>query len=227
MLTDDTEYIWNYYFYQDGNVELEIRLTGILQVYAQDKDEPNVFGTTVAPGINAHYHQHLFSIRVDPMVDGLYNTVVETDVLTLPDAPTGSETNHAGNAFITRDIPIATQGQGARDVSYETDRRWTITNPKKVHPSSKKNVGYTVGVKGAAVKLMTQQDSVVATRATFAKKPLWIVKDVEGPLGGRMWPSGKYVPQTTSEPKDSLHYWIRGEEALAEEDLVVFVTMGK
>lgn len=196
-------------------------------MYTAEKDEPNVFGTTVAPGINAHYHQHLFSIRIDSMIDGLYNTVVETDVLPLPNAPTGSPANHRGNAFITRNLTISKQSDGAREVSYQTDRRWTIVNPKKTHPSSNRNVGYTIGVKAAATQLMTQEDGIVGVRATFAKKPLWVVKDVEGPLGGRMWPSGKYVPQTTSEPQDSLAYWVYGDGNIAEEDLVVFVTMGR
>ncbi|EMD34277.1 hypothetical protein CERSUDRAFT_117158 [Gelatoporia subvermispora B] len=219
------EYIWNYYFYQDGNVELEIRLTGILQVYAAAQDEPNVFGTTIAPGINAHYHQHLFSIRVDPMVDGLHNTVIETDILPLP-APTGSAANYAGNAFITRERPIATASEGARDASYETDRRWTVVNPKRRHSASGKFVGYTLGVRGATVPLMVHADGPVGRRATFAKKPLWVVKEREGPKGGRMWPSGKYVPQTREEPEDSVGKWAQGDESLVEEDLLVYITAG-
>ncbi len=61
-----SEYIWNFMFYQDGTIEFEIRLTGILQVYVSNPSEPSPFGTLVAPQVNAHYHQHLFSLRVDP-----------------------------------------------------------------------------------------------------------------------------------------------------------------
>lgn len=221
------EYIWNYYFYQDGNIELEVRLTGIVQVYVKNEDEPTRFGTTLAPGINAHYHQHLFSIRVDPMIDGLHNTVVETDIIPLPDAPTGSIANYAGNAFLTADHPITVQSEGAREVSYEKDRRWSIINPKKRHPYSGKFVGYSItGLKGAATKLMGREDGVVAVRAPFAKKPLWVVKDVETPKGGRMWPSGKYVPQTREAPEDSLEKWVQGDDNLAEEDVLVYITTG-
>ncbi|EIW52569.1 peroxisomal copper amine oxidase [Trametes versicolor FP-101664 SS1] len=221
------EYIFNYMFYQDGNIEVEIRLTGILQVYAQGEDEPNgPFGTTLAPGIHAHYHQHIFSMRVDPMVDGLQNSVVETDILPLPNAPTGSAANHVGNAFIARGTPIARAADGARDYDYGTDRRWAIVNPKKVHAASKRNAGYTIMGKGAAAPLMALEGSVVAKRAAFARKQLWVVRDVEGPKGGRMWPSGKYVPQTRESPEDSLPYWAKGDESLLEEDLLVYITMG-
>ncbi|KAI0710687.1 peroxisomal copper amine oxidase [Earliella scabrosa] len=220
------EYIFNYMFYQDGNIEVEIRLTGILQVYVNGEDEPNPFGTTLAPGINAHYHQHIFSVRVDPMVDGLQNTVVETDILPLPNAPTGSAANHMGNAFIARGTPIAVASEGARDFDYAKDRRWSIINPKVVHPHSKRNAGYTIMGKGAATPMMALPDSIVAKRAPFATKPLWVVKDVEGPKGGRVWPSGKYVPQTRDSPPDSLPNWVKGNESLVGEDILLYLTMG-
>ena len=107
------EYIWNYFFYQDGSIEFEIRLTGILQVYVSKPSEPSPYGTFVAPQINAHYHQHLFSLRVDPMVDGLNNSVVESDVIPLPNAPTGSKENYAGNAFVVVERTIADAREGA------------------------------------------------------------------------------------------------------------------
>jgi primary-amine oxidase len=75
------EYVWNYFFYQDSSIEFEIRLTGILQVHVADPNEPAPYATRVAPGINANFHQHLFSVRNDPMVGGLLNSVVETDLL--------------------------------------------------------------------------------------------------------------------------------------------------
>ena len=78
-----TEYIWNYHFYQDGSIDFEIRLTGILSIYIAKNNESTQFGVKVAPNINAQYHQHIFSIRIDPMTDGLKNSVVETDIVTL------------------------------------------------------------------------------------------------------------------------------------------------
>ncbi|KAK2464894.1 hypothetical protein APHAL10511_002970 [Amanita phalloides] len=220
------EYIWNYMFYQDGSIEFEVRLTGILQVYVANDGEPNPHGTTVAPGVNAHYHQHLFSLRIDPMIDGVKNSLVETDVMPLPDAPTGSAMNHAGNAFIARDTVITTAG--GRDWEYSTDRKWKIVNPGKTHYSSGKNKGYTIVTKSGATPFMLRPDSWVAKRATFATKSLWVCKDVEGEDTGtvRMWPAGKYVPQTWDSPEDSIGNWTKSGESVDGEDILVFVTIG-
>ena len=156
------------------------------------------------------------------MVDGLHNTVVETDVLPLPGAPTGSAANHSGNAFTTRSTPVA----GGRDFDYDTDRRWAIVNPKVVHPHSGRAAGYSIMGKGAGSPLMARADSIVARRAPWAHKPLWVVRDVEGAAGGRMWPSGKHVPQTKTSPPDSMAAWAAEEGPINEEDLLVYLTMG-
>ncbi|KAL0571658.1 peroxisomal copper amine oxidase [Marasmius crinis-equi] len=218
------EYIWNYHFYQDGSIEAEIRLTGILQTYVAADDEPNPYGTTVAPQINAQNHQHIFSFRLDPMIDGLFNSIVETDVVPLPDAPTGSASNYAGNAFVARDTTLETES--ARPYDWEKERRWKIVNPARQHYSSGKSVGYGIGLKGGIMPVMARDDSWALRRAGFVKYPFWVVKDVEGPKGGRMWPAGKYVPQTRDTPDDSLPIWVKEGKKVTEEDLLVYLTIG-
>ncbi|KAG1830900.1 copper amine oxidase [Suillus variegatus] len=221
------EYIWNYHFYQDGNIEIEIRLTGILQVYVAAQDEPNLYGTTIAPSINAHNHQHLFSVRVDPMVDGLYNSVVESDIVPLS-APTGSKENFAGNGFVVKDKVLKSQVQdGARDFDWARERRWRITNKARTHESSGKDASYAIMMKGGVLPLMAHTDSWVARRASFAHKTLWVVRDKEGADGSRMWPSGKYVPQTREEPQDSVGRWVKdGNGSIENEDIVLYLTVG-
>ncbi|KAG6334290.1 hypothetical protein ID866_4805 [Astraeus odoratus] len=221
------EYIWNYYFYQDGNIELEIRLTGILQVYVAGDNEPTPHGTTVAPGINAHYHQHIFSVRVDPMLDGLQNSVIESDITGL-DAPTGSKENFAGNGFIVKDRVLKDPVEdGARDFNWATERRWRIANLNKTHYSSGKPVSYQIVMKGGAVPLMAKPDSWIARRGSFAHKQLWVVKDQEGPKGSRLFPSGRYVPHTREEPEESVGSWVKGGSgSIDNEDILLYLTLG-
>jgi primary-amine oxidase len=211
-------------FYQDGSIEFEIRLTGILQVYVAGDDERSKFATKIAPNLNAQYHQHFFSIRVDPMIDGLQNSVVETDIIPLPDAPTGSPQNFAGNAFITQDTVL--KSESGRSHDYQKDRRWTIVNPTRKHYSSGKDVGYTIGMKGGATPVMSRADGWVLRRAEFLNEALWVCRDVEGPKGGRMWPAGKYVPQTREEPDDSISKWVQRKGNVENEDIVLFLTIG-
>ncbi|KAJ7287143.1 copper amine oxidase [Mycena rebaudengoi] len=217
------EYIMNYMFYQDGSIELEIRLTGILQAYLAADGEPNPYGTTVAPNVNAQNHQHIFSVRVDPMVDGLRNSVVETDIASV-NAPTGSAENFAGNAFSATDTVLKTEA--SRDYEYATERRWRIVNPARKHYSTGKAVGYALGVKGGTLPLMTKPDGWVGRRAEFAKKALWVCREVEGAKGGRMWPAGKYVPQARNPLPDSVGEWIKGEQSVENEDILVYLTVG-
>ncbi|KAG8808473.1 hypothetical protein FRC17_003935 [Serendipita sp. 399] len=71
---------------------------------------------------------------------------------------------------------------------------------------------------------MAKPDSWVARRAKFATKSLWVVKDDDA--NPRMWPAGKYVPQTRDHPEDSVGNWCSGDESLEDQDLVLFLTMG-
>lgn len=106
----------------DGTIELEIKLTGILNTYLlAEGEECNEFGTEVSPRVQAHHHQRtsspislsagcpltllaladLFCLRLDPMIDGINNSIQETEIHPL-DAPTGSAENWAGNGFVSK-----------------------------------------------------------------------------------------------------------------------------
>ena len=222
------EYVWNYYFYQDGSIEFEIRLTGILQAYVAGPNEPAPYATRVAPGIHAHFHQHLFSVRVDPMVDGLLNSVIETDVLPAT-AEYGSPETFAGNAFQIHDRVLRRSNEGAREWDASADRRWRIVSAGKRHHASGQLTGYSIGVKGGATVALPHPEGWVGRRATFARNTLWVVREKEDAReGGRMWPSGKFVPQAREEPADSLALWVRddGDAKIENEDVLVYVTVG-
>ncbi|KAI0299979.1 peroxisomal copper amine oxidase [Multifurca ochricompacta] len=215
------EYVWNYFFYQDGSIEFEIRLTGILQVYVAGPNEPAPYATRVAPGINAHFHQHLFSVRIDPMV-------IETDVLPVA-AEYGSPENFAGNAFQVHDRVLKRASEGAREWDASTDRRWRIASAGKKHYASGQLTGYSIGIKGGATPSLPRPEGWVGRRATFTHNTLWVVHEKEDAReGGRMWPSGKFVPQGREEPVDSLARWVRddGDANIENEDVLVYVTIG-
>jgi primary-amine oxidase len=219
------DYIWNYQFYQDGSIECEIKLTGILQTYVARENEPNPYGTTVAPRVNAQHHQHMFSLRVDPMVDGLANSVLETDVVPSP-FPVGSPENFAGNAFTTKKQILKVEG--SRDYDWAANRRWKIINTGNKHYTSGEYTGYGIHLRGGAVSLLAKEDSWVAQRARFASKPLWVVKDKESEKGTqRFWPAGKYVTQSRGEVDDSVGKWVKEEASIENEDIVMFLTVGE
>ncbi|KZP00411.1 hypothetical protein CALVIDRAFT_475745 [Calocera viscosa TUFC12733] len=215
------EYIFYWNFYQDGTFELEIRLSGVLNVYVLAEGErAGPHATEVAPRIDAQYHQHLFSMRLDPMIDGLKNSVVETDVVASP-YPTGSDENYAGNAFTTKNTIIKTTAEGERQWNADADRRWSIINPNKKHYASGQCVGYRV-MTCAFPKLLAQPGSWVRRRAPFARSSLWVTRFKED----RNWPAGKYVPQSNNAPENSLEGWMKGNESVDNEDIILFFTVG-
>lgn len=79
-------------------------------------------------------------------------------------------------------------------------------------------------MRGACVELLGKADSWVAKRAAFATKALWVVRDADDDK--RVWPAGRYVPQTRENPKDSVLSWCQGEESVDGEDIVIFLTTG-
>lgn len=222
------EYLFFYHFGQDGSVTFEVKLTGIMSVYLLAPSESSsTFGTTVSPQINAHHHQHLFSLLIDPMIDGLSNTVVESDLVALPH-PTGSLQNYAGNGFeLVENVLKDATTDGARDYDADKDRRWTIVNQGRKHYASGKPVGYGIRGRGALVKLFARDDSWVGRRAGFARKGLWVVREEEGDgEDQRVYPAGRYPLQSRSVPKDSVEEWIKEEGSIEDSDIVLFLTLG-
>ena len=103
------DYGFYWYFYLDGTIECEVKMTGVVFTAAHPGgDHP--YSTEVAPGLGAPVHQHLFSARLDMSVDGLANAVEEVDVTGLPIGPD----NPYGNAIAQRVTRLTSEASAAR-----------------------------------------------------------------------------------------------------------------
>ena len=71
------DYGFYWYFYQDGSIECEVKLTGIIQPMAVSDDAELVTAQRVAKNLAGPIHQHFFCLRLDMEVDGVANTVYE------------------------------------------------------------------------------------------------------------------------------------------------------
>ncbi len=78
---ENYEYGFFWYLYQDGNIQLEVKLTGMLSLGAFPPGERPRYGTLVAPQVYAPNHQHFFNVRLDFDLDGMANTVQQVDVV--------------------------------------------------------------------------------------------------------------------------------------------------
>jgi primary-amine oxidase len=99
-----------WYFYQDGTIGVEVKATGIPLVSGRAVGERSIYGALVAPGIDAHVHQHVFSFRFDMTVDGERNSVSEVNFSALPMGPD----NRHGNAIGIDEIKFASERQAQR-----------------------------------------------------------------------------------------------------------------
>lgn len=162
------EYCVYYIFHQDGVVQLDVKLTGILNTFIMNPDEDTKgWGTQVYPGVNAHNHQHLFCLRIDPNLDGQSNSVFQTDAVR-SEAPVGSAENYYGNAFYAKKTKFLTAKEGMADYDGSTSRTWEIANENVLNHYSGKPVSYKL-VSRESPPLLPKEGSLVWKRAGFAR----------------------------------------------------------
>ncbi len=120
------EYGFYWYFYLDGTIQLEVKLTGIMSTMAVANGEAGDHAKMVAPGLAAPYHQHLFIVRLDLEVDGPDNAVFEVDAAGAGEP--GTPENPWGNVFGTTATLLETESVAQRDVDPSHSRTWRIAN---------------------------------------------------------------------------------------------------
>ena len=165
------EYGFFWYFYQDGTIQLEVKLTGIISNGATMPGEPAArWGELVAPQVYGPIHQHFFNVRLDMMVDGPHNSVYETETVTDPRGPE----NPLGNAFHLEQSLISRESEAARMVNPLAARYWQITNPSTLN-----GVGNPVAYKlmpGENVTFFPHPESQASKRAGFATRHFWVTR---------------------------------------------------
>jgi Cu2+-containing amine oxidase len=104
------EYGFYWYFYQDGSLQFEVKLTGVISNGAAEPGEQPKWGEMVAPQVYAPIHQHFFNMRLDMMVDGPNNSVYEVNTVSDPSGPD----NPHHNAFHTEATLLETESKAQR-----------------------------------------------------------------------------------------------------------------
>ncbi len=208
------EYGFYWYFYLDGTMELEVKLTGIMSTMAFDPAETPRFATVVAPGLAAPYHQHLFNVRLDVEVDGPNNSVYEINTRALEDGPE----NPWGNSFTADATLLTSEAMAQRDVNAATARVWKVVNPSVTNGLGQP-VGYKL-VPKATPTLLADPESSVGRRARFATKNIWVTQF--DPHQRRA--AGDHPNQHSGG--DGLPRWAKADRPLEDQDVVVWHSFG-
>jgi len=162
------DYGFYWYLYQDGTIQLEAKLTGIIQTAAVATGETYPWGGMVDDNLGGPTHQHFFNARLHMDVDGGGNTVTEHEFVPRP----WGEDNPYGNVFDTRTRVLKRELDSPALANGETGRYWKVSNPN-MQNSVGKTPGYKIIVMPSPV-MLAQPDSTVAQRGGFAKKHIWI-----------------------------------------------------
>ncbi|HEY3832668.1 MAG TPA: primary-amine oxidase [Acidimicrobiia bacterium] len=209
------EYGFFWYFYLDGNIQLEVKLTGILSVGAMEPGSAREFGVEVAPGVFAPYHQHMFCTRLDFDLEGTANRVYEVQAERMPDGPD----NPWRNAFTARKTLLERESDAQRDTDASASRTWRIENTS-VHNGIGQPVAYKLVPTMSTPTLLAHPESSVGQRAGFARHNVWVTKYAADERRG----AGEYPNQHAGG--DGLPSYVAADRSLVDDDIVVWYCFG-
>ena len=208
------EYGFFWYFYQDGTIQMEIKLTGIINTAGIAEGETPKYGTIVAPQLNAHIHQHFFNFRMDMCVDGEENSVYEVNTVAAPPGPD----NPHGNAFYAEKTRLGTEHEAQRVIDPMSGRYWLVSSS-----TAKNALGQPVSYKlmpGENILPFAHPDASIIKRAGFMTKHLWVTPydrdeiSATGPYPNQH-PGGAGLPEYTKNNRN-----------VADTDVVLWYTLG-
>ena len=208
------EYGFFWYFYQDGSIDYEVKLTGIVNSSAVPAGVKPKHGTLVAPQVVAHNHQHYFNVRLDMMIDGQENSVYEVDTVRDPI----SEDNEHGNAFSVQKTLLTEENDFPRKIDPFAARYWTVANHSS-HNYMGEPVAYKIAP-GENVLPFHHDDAVIMKRAAFMTGHMWATEYARDEL----FAAGNYPSQHPGG--DGLPKWMSNNRNLEDKDVVIWYTFG-
>ena len=208
------EYGYYWYLHLDGEIEFEMKATGIINTVACVPGAAGPHATEVAPGVAGQIHQHTFCARLDMAVDGDANSVVECNSAADPVGPE----NPYGNAYRQTETVLETESAAARKADPGSHRFWKFTS------ADRKNI---VGSK-TAYKLMPtstvtpyiRPEGPSGRRAGYTYNDLWVTAfDAT-----ERFPAGEFVNQ--GDGSDGFPHYIADDKPIVDTDIVAWHVFG-
>jgi primary-amine oxidase len=207
------DYGFYWYLYLDGTIQCEAKATGVPFTSAFP-EQGHPYATEVAPGLGAPFHQHLFSARLDMMVDGLTNAVEEVEAVRVP----VGDDNPYGNAFREARTRLERESDAQRMADQSRARTWHVVNPE-VRNRFGRPVGYALYPEGLPT-LLADESSSIHQRAAFATRHLWVT--AYDPA--ERYSAGDFVNQHPGG--GGLPTWTAADRSVDGADVVLWHTFG-
>ncbi|KAK5275008.1 hypothetical protein LTR99_004281 [Exophiala xenobiotica] len=216
------EYIFAFQFGQDATLNYEVRATGIVSTVPISIGDKVPFGTTVAPGVMAPYHQHLFSLRIDPAVAGYKNSLLVEESHPMP-IQDPKVHNPFGIGYTTESQIV--QNECGLDLDHSVNRVFKIINEDVINPVTGGPVGYKLAPCYSQL-LLAHPSSYHAKRSEFGAHAVWVTRHVDEEL----FASGNHTMQSMGG--EGVASWIKGRQekkqatSVRNEDIVIWHTFG-
>jgi primary-amine oxidase len=215
------DYGFNWIFHQDGTLEMQVLLTGIMETKGVDgapESHPPAadmaYGHLVEENLLAVHHQHFFNFRLDMDVDGTKNSIVEINTLTEGTKPG----NRYKSAFVMKGTALRSESTAHRNVNLASSRKWEVVNPS-VKNGMGACTGYILVPEENSVPYAAP-DSWLRKRAGFINAHFWATAYDPAQL----YAAGFYANQSHGD--DGLPVWIRADRSLQDSDVVIWYTLG-
>ncbi len=217
------EYIFAFHFGQDASLHYEVRATGILSTCPIDIGDTAPFGTIVAPGTLAPYHQHLFSLRLDPAIDGHSNSLQVEESHALPVGDPNIH-NPYGVGYVTKSHIV--EHEGALDLDFTKNRTFKIINENSINPITGTPVGFRLHPHYSQM-LLADQESYHSKRSEFGSHAVWVTRHDDEEL----FPSGRHTMQSLGGEGIATGIELRRNDSnintsVRNQDIVVWHTFG-
>lgn len=203
------EYVFMWHLDQAAGLHYKIQATGILSTAPIDSGATVPWGTTVNEGVMAPFHQHVFSLRIDPTIDGDKNSFIEEDSIAMP----MDENNPFGVGYVTK-TQLLSQSTPSGSAP---NRVHKIINSSSINKSSGKPVAYAIHSPSKQM-LLAHPNSWHGRRAKYAYHPFWVTAHQDGEL----YAAGDYTYQSLPDNTSDLGGWADRKDNTENTDIVIW-----
>ncbi|KAF2284171.1 hypothetical protein GH714_019759 [Hevea brasiliensis] len=213
------DYILDWVFKPSGSINIQVGLSGILEVKAttythSDQIKEDVYGTLLTDNTIGLYHDHFFTYRLDLDIDGVDNSFVKHNLVT----KIVTDNTTARKSYWTVVSETANTESEAKIRLGRKPAELVIVNPnKKTKPGNRH--GYRL-IPGPTARSLLLEDDYPQIRGAFTQYNVWVTPYNKS----EKWAGGRYVDQ--SHGQDTLAVWSLRNREIDNKDIVLWYVIG-
>ncbi|HYG64352.1 MAG TPA: primary-amine oxidase [Thermoanaerobaculia bacterium] len=208
------DYGISWIFKQDGSMEVETALTGMMLAKAVKDGHHDPYSHQVAPNVAAVHHQHVLSFRLDMDVDGPANSVYSMNSFSKDPQPPYY------NTFVMEETAFEREREACQTQNMATARTWRVGHRAAGNGGGGHagETGYIL-VPGSNSLPLLDERAPNRQRGRFMDCHLWVTRYAPREL----YAAGDYPNQSTGSK--GLPEWTQANRKIRDEDVVLWYTL--